>query len=99
MLAVIFRAEIAQLDEAYHQTADRLRELALQDYGCLEFCAWTEGRQEVAISYWDSAEQISAWKADPEHQQAQRQGQARWYRSYSVQVVEVLREYAGPSPD
>ena len=93
MLAVIFRAEIAQLDEEYQQTAERLRELALRDYGCLEFCAWTEGEREVAISYWESEAQIRAWKADPEHQAAQRMGRARWYLSYSVQVVEVLREY------
>ncbi len=93
MLAVIFRAEIAQLDQEYQQTAERLRELALRDYGCVEFCAWTEGEREVAISYWESEAQIRAWKSDPEHQAAQRMGRERWYRSYSVQVVEVLREY------
>lgn len=96
MLAVIFRAEIAHLNDGYQRSAERLRELALQDYGCLEFCAWTEGDQEVAISYWDSEAQIRAWKADPEHQTAQRLGRERWYRSYSVQVTEVLREYASP---
>ena len=47
----------------------------------------------MAISYWESEAQIRAWKADPEHQAAQRMGRARWYLSYSVQVVEVLRGY------
>ena len=96
MLAVIFRAQIAQLDEEYFATAEQLRELALSRYGCREFAAWTEGNQEVAISYWDSEEQIKAWKADPLHAAAQAKGKANWYSSYKVQVVEVLREYEGP---
>jgi hypothetical protein len=44
MLAVIFRAQINRLYEEYHQTAKRLQELALRDYGCVEFCACTRGR-------------------------------------------------------
>ncbi len=95
MLAVIFRAEIAQLDEEYLATAENLRNMAMQSYGCREFCSWTEGKQEVAISYWDSAEDIQAWKADPVHQAAQRKGRDRWYKSYRVQVAKVEREYAG----
>lgn len=93
MYAVIFRAEIAHLDEVYQQTAADLRERAIDAYGCREFRAWTEGSSEVAISYWDSLEQIKAWKADPAHQSAQQHGRANWYQHYSVQVVEVLREY------
>ncbi len=96
MLAVIFRAEIAELDHEYHETTGRLRELALREYGCREFCAWTEGSSEVAISYWDSEEQIKAWRNDPVHQQAQRKGRSHWYHAYSVQVMEVLREYGHP---
>jgi len=96
MLAVIFRAQIAQFDEEYFATAEQLRELALSRYGCREFAAWTEGDQEVAISYWDNEDQIKAWKADPLHAAAQAKGKANWYSSYKVQVVEVLREYDGP---
>ena len=94
MIAVIFRAQIANLDAAYAQAAENLRDKALREYGCLEFCAWTEGDQEVAISYWENEEQIKAWRADPEHQKAQATGKSTWYASYSVQVVEVLREYS-----
>lgn len=96
MLAVIFRAAIAEMDDDYHAMAERLRELALEDYGCREFCAWTEGDREVAISYWESEEQIRAWRADAEHIAAQDLGRDRWYKGYSVQVVEILREYSHP---
>lgn len=94
MYAVIFQAEIAQLDDMYLQSAAALRDRAISAYGCREFSAWTEGNQEVAISYWDSLEQITAWKADRAHQQAQQEGRTRWYKHYKVQVVEVVREYS-----
>ena len=93
MYAVIFRATIKALDEEYQDTAEKLRNLALDNYGCLEFCAYTEQDQEVAISYWQSEEQIRAWKQDPLHLRAQQTGRKKWYKSYQVQVVEVVRQY------
>lgn len=93
MYAVIFKAEINTLDQEYLDTANSLRELAFSKYGCTEFTSCTEGNQEIAISYWPSTEAIQAWKEDPVHLQAQKQGRAKWYQSYQVQVVEVVREY------
>lgn len=95
MYAVIFRAEINELDKSYFDMAARMRDLALNKYGCIEFAALTEGNQEIAISYWESKEQISAWKQDPEHKQAQELGRSRWYKSYKVQIVNIEREYSG----
>lgn len=94
MYAVIFRAEINNLDQSYTGMAARMRELATSKYGCIEFVASTEGTQEIAISYWDNEAQIIAWKQDPEHQQAQQLGRSKWYKSYKVQVVKVEREYS-----
>jgi heme-degrading monooxygenase HmoA len=91
--AVIFRAEIRELDSEYAAMAARLRELAIEEYGCAAFYAVTEGRQEVAISYWDSEAQIRHWKQNAEHLVAQENGRSKWYRSYSVEVVEVVRSY------
>ncbi len=93
MYAVIFRAEIAGHDVEYSETAARMRDLALGEYGCLEFTSCTEGRQEIAISYWDTLEQISRWKQNALHLDAQDKGRSRWYRSYTVEVVELLRAY------
>ena len=93
MYAVIFRAEINEIDESYSKMASRARDLAINKYGCVDFTAVTEGKQEIAISYWTTKEQISAWKNDPEHKQAQELGRSKWYKSYSVQVVEIIRKY------
>ena len=94
MYAVIFTAEIKELDETYANMAARMRELAESKYGCTGFTALTEGSQEVAISYWESMAQIRAWKQDPEHIVAQELGREKWYSSYQVQVVQVVRSYA-----
>lgn len=94
MFAVIFRAEVRKFDDEYFSLAAELREMAISEYGCREFCSYTEGNNEVAISYWDSESQIREWKQNALHLTAQGKGKSRWYKSYSVQVVEVVREYS-----
>jgi heme-degrading monooxygenase HmoA len=95
MYVVIFRARIRVFDAEYAQTAARMRELALSQFGCLEFHAVSEGDSEVALSYWPDEASIRAWRAHPEHQLAQQAGRERWYASYTVQVATITREYAG----
>ncbi len=93
MFAVIFRAEIASFDAEYAELAARMRDMAIQDYGCKEFTSCTEGRHEIAISYWDNEDQIKQWKQNAEHLVAQGKGREKWYESYSVEVVEIVRNY------
>lgn len=95
MYAVIFRAQVKELDAQYGELAARLRDRAIEEFGCLEFTACTEGDSEIAISYWPDLEHIRAWREDAIHREAQALGRERWYRSYQVQVVEVLRDYGG----
>lgn len=93
MYAVVFTAELKQLDENYLRTASLLRQLALEKYGCREFTAVTEGSKEIAVSLWDSEEQIRRWKQDTEHLRAQATGKAHWYSHYRVMVTKIEREY------
>lgn len=93
MFVVIFRARVRQTDNEYSQVAARMRELALGQFGCLEFTAVTEGSNEIALSYWPSEEHIRAWRAHSEHVLAQQLGRQRWYDSYIVQVAEITRDY------
>ncbi len=93
MYAVIFRAEINQLDGNYFKTATQMKELAINSYGCTGFSSATEGSQEIAISYWQDLDQIKQWKHDAKHLVAQNLGSSKWYKSYHVQIVEIIREY------
>lgn len=93
MYVVIFRATIRSLDTEYSAVAARMRQLALGQFGCIEFHSVTEGLNEVSLSYWPSEESIREWKSHPEHVLAQQAGRERWYKTYSVQVTEVKRSY------
>jgi heme-degrading monooxygenase HmoA len=95
MYAVIFRAQTRDLDDEYTAMAARMRELA-RSYGCVDFISLSEGDTELTISYWDSKEQILAWRQNEAHRRAQALGREKWYRHYQVQIVKIVREYQGP---
>jgi heme-degrading monooxygenase HmoA len=96
MYVVIFRAKVRELDPEYSRFAEHLRDLALSQFGCLEFHSISEGMDEVALSYWPDLDRIRAWKAHSEHLQAQKFGRERWYQAYSVEVAEIARQYRFP---
>jgi heme-degrading monooxygenase HmoA len=93
MYAVIFTATTKDIDAEYFYVARRMRALAMEEYGCIDFKSVSEGDQEIAVSYWPSLEHIEKWKGDPEHLKAQALGRQRWYSEYKVQVVMIEREY------
>ncbi len=92
MYLVVFTAELAEPDHKYFALAEKLRQLAFDEYGCLEFQAINKGRTEVAISSWLSLEDIKRWKQDPVHQSAQRLA-TKWYKSWKITITEVIKEY------
>ena len=94
MYAVIFKAKTNKLDKDYFTMAKRMRELAMSEYGCKEFTAVSEGSNEIAISYWESLEQIKKWKENSEHLIAQKLGVEKWYENYTVEIVEILSKYS-----
>ena len=75
--------------------ADRMVALASQMPGFLgvESVRGADGLG-ITISYWDSQDTIRAWKANSEHQLAQRTGKAVWYTDYIVRIAKVEREYS-----
>ena len=96
MVVVIFRAKVREFDAQYTQLAAELRRLALDQFGCVEFHAVTEGHEEIALSYWPDLQSVRAWKAHSTHLLAQKLGQERWYERYSVQIAQIEREYRSP---
>ena len=90
---VIFKAKVKQLDPEYFQTAQHLRDKAINHFNCKLFESIAENGFEIALSYWDSLDDIQAWHRDAEHQVAQRIGKEKWYESFSVEICEVLRRY------
>ena len=95
MYLVVFRADVKQLDADYLAMAARLRDLALAEFGCLEFHALTEGDQEIALSYWPDLATVTRWRQHADHLRAQELGRERWYRSYRVEITRIERSYQG----
>ena len=72
--------------------ADRMVELASQQPGLLGIESVRENLG-ITVSYWDSLEAIKNWKANLEHQEAQKSGRERWYSSFKIRIAKVEREY------
>ena len=94
MFLVIFRAEIAELDDEYFSLAPKLRDEAIRDFGCVEFFAVSENGYEVALSYWNSQEEISNWHEHNLHKYAQSMGYKKWYSMVRVEIANIVRSYS-----
>ena len=93
MYAVIFKASVTELDDEYSRMAERLKKLAFEKYGCQDFVSVTQGNEEIAISYWETEQQIHDWKKDPEHLLAQSKGREKWYKSFSTEICKVINNH------
>lgn len=93
MFVVIFKAKINMLDDEYFQTASHLRDKALSHFNCQKFEALSENGVEIALSYWNSLEDIQTWHKDAEHLVAQKLGKEKWYTNFSVEICEIKKSY------
>jgi len=48
----------------------------------------------ITVSYWASEDAIRNWKANLDHQLAQKLGKENWYQAYKVRICKVERDYA-----
>jgi len=90
--AVIFTNYRSDDDQGYANMADRMVELAAQQPGFLGVESVRDGLG-ITVSYWKDLESIKAWKANSEHQMAQKNGRKLWYESFKVRISKVERDY------
>ena len=92
--AVIFTASRTEGDKGYHKMSEHMQELAKQQPGFLVIeSAENSDGFEITVSYWDSEESIRDWKAQVEHQTAQKRGRKLWYEHYEIRIARVERAY------
>ncbi|MEZ5046666.1 MAG: antibiotic biosynthesis monooxygenase [Chitinophagaceae bacterium] len=90
--AVIFISKLSNNTEGYHEMALEMEALATTQKGYLGF----ESARDtigVSVSFWETLEDIRAWKHQSEHYLAQRYGKQKWYTYYKVHICKVEREY------
>ena len=90
--AVIFTALRTDGDNGYEVMAEKMLELAAQQRGFLGIESVREGLG-ITVSYWEDLESIKKWKANLEHQEAQKLGRESWYSSFKVRIASVERDY------
>lgn len=90
--AVIFTNRQTDTVEGYGEMANAMEKLAQKQPGYLGF---ESARDDlgIAISYWESLDDIKNWKANLTHLEAQNQGKKQWYAWYKVRICKVEREY------
>ncbi|MFY9243096.1 MAG: antibiotic biosynthesis monooxygenase [Polaribacter sp.] len=90
--AVIFSTIVEDNLEGYLETAERMEELAKMQKGYLGI---ESARNEIGItvSYWQTEEDIIAWKNNVEHTEARNLGREKWYKKYQLRICKVEREY------
>ena len=90
--AVIFTSHRTEGDNGYGEMAARMVELASMQPG---FLGVESAREDVGItvSYWSDLESIKQWKANAEHQEAQRLGREKWYSSFKTRISKVEHDY------
>src|SRR5687768_9388160 len=93
--AVIFTSVRTDTEDGYASTADLMMELAARQPGYLGV---EHAREGVGItgSYWHDEASIPGWKANAEHQLAQRHGREKWYSSFALRIARVERAYERP---
>lgn len=90
--AVIFSSIKTDEDQGYGAMSDRMVELVQQQDGFLGFESARED-MGITVSYWKDEASILKWKADIEHQEAQKQGKSTWYKNYKIRIARVERDY------
>ena len=91
--AVIFSSIRTPGDtDGYTGMADTMVKLAAQQEG---FLGIESAREDIGItvSYWSDLDAIRRWKANLEHQEAQRLGREKWYSDFKIRISIVERDY------
>ncbi|HVI52157.1 MAG TPA: antibiotic biosynthesis monooxygenase [Candidatus Sulfotelmatobacter sp.] len=92
--AVVFSSQRTDADDGYAAMAERMVELAGRQPGFLGAESSRDANGfGLTVSYWRDEAAIAAWKADAEHQTAQRLGREKWYAGFRLRVAKVERDY------
>ena len=91
--AVIFTSLRTEGDDGYNAMSEKMVALALQQPGFLGFESARDG-VGITVSYWTDLESIGRWKANAEHQEAQRLGHQKRYAAFKTRIAKVERDYA-----
>ena len=97
MYAVIFEVELQEGgQEQYLEIAAQLKKQLLTMPGFLSierFESLVNEGKLLSLSFWERKEDISNWKKNLDHMNAQTQGRARLFKDYRIRLAQVYKDY------
>ncbi|QND47308.1 antibiotic biosynthesis monooxygenase [Rhizobium lusitanum] len=92
--AVISSSQRTKTDNGYAEAAERMEELIATMPGYLgaESVRGADGFG-ITVAYFDTEENILAWRNQAEHADARRRGREEWYSHFEVRIAKVERAY------
>ena len=93
MVMVVFRSKLRPgVEKEFVELGDKMLEIAESMPGFISYKVYHSGDGERAsIIEFASAEELQAWREQPEHLAAQQRGRDLYYEEYSLVVSEPKR--------
>jgi len=98
MVVVVFRSRLKPgIEKEVEETDARMEAIARTMPGFVSYSQYASPDGEgVAVVEFESQETAAAWRAHPEHREAQQLGRERWFAEYRITVCDVVRDYSFP---
>lgn len=97
MFAVIFEVELEEGgQEQYLAIAAKLKEILVTMPGFISierFESLVNEGKLLSLSFWERKEDISNWKKNLDHMNAQATGRAKLFKDYRIRLAEVYKDY------
>ncbi|MEZ0068173.1 heme-degrading monooxygenase HmoA [Streptacidiphilus sp. MAP12-20] len=92
--AVVFTSLRTEGDNGYGEMSEQMAELVEGQPGYLgaDSVRGADGFG-ITVAYFDTEENVVAWRRNAEHTEARNMGRKAWYEAYSVHVAKVERAY------
>ena len=96
MVVVVFRSRLKPgIEKEIEEMDARMAALAATMPGYVSYRQYGAADGEgVAVVEFESHETAAAWRAHPEHREAQRRGKERWFSEYRITVCDPVRDYS-----
>ena len=90
--AIVFKTILTDNIAKYHETGEKMQALEKLQKGYLGI---ESARNDIGIkvSYWETLDDIIAWKNNIEHTNARNLGREKWYQKYQLRICKEEREY------
>lgn len=92
MIVTVFRSRLMPgLQDEYLALVERMKSIAVAMPGYISHKTFrADDGERVTIVEFASEEAQRAWRAHPEHVEAQQQGRLRYYAEYDLKVCKLL---------